>query len=67
MASKRRLRRKACEGKIRHEDKVTADRHAAWARWRSKSHIAAYQCPHCGGFHIGHPSRRNAIKRRAMA
>jgi len=66
VASKRRLRRKACDGKIRHEDRATADRHAAWACWKYKAKIAAYRCPHCGGYHVGHPPRRALAARRRV-
>jgi len=54
MASKRRLRRKACEGKVRHLDLASAWEAARVAAQRSGDIIHAYRCQHCGGFHIGH-------------
>lgn len=55
MASKRRLRRKACEGKRRHADEAGARVEVAKARVRG---LHAYQCPHCSGWHVGHPPAR---------
>ena len=58
MASKRRLRRRACEGKIRYASLVqarTAIYHQA-DKWRGR--MSAYKCPHCGHIHIGHTPRR---------
>lgn len=59
MASKRALRRKACQGKVRHADAGGA--YAAMRKLgRAKpdlapgSVIGAYKCRFCGGWHIGH-------------
>ena len=53
MASKRRQRRRVCEGKRRHETEA-----AAWAEVnrnpRSNHEHSPYPCPHCGGWHVGH-------------
>lgn len=56
MASKRRIRRKSCDGKIRYD---TAD---AASKGRSSLNRAkgyqgfmnVYRCSFCGGYHIGH-------------
>jgi hypothetical protein len=55
MSSKRRLRRKACQGKIRH-----ATEGVAWCAVRKLGApgMHAYRCPHCGAWHVGH--RRGA-------
>ena len=49
MASKRNLRRRACEGKVRYASKDEAERVGRALR------LHAYACPHCSGFHNGHP------------
>ena len=56
MSSKRRLRRKECEGKRRfatqgeaHTAVQAAQKSATGGRY-----IDAYQCEHCAGWHIGH-------------
>lgn len=56
MASKRRLRRKACEAKIRHATLEGAL--IARKRTPGRYEMIAYKCPHCSGFHIGHPPAR---------
>jgi hypothetical protein len=58
MASKRRQRRKQCEGKARHDGKNHAEYAARIARERSGDDIRAYRCHMCPGWHIGHNSAR---------
>jgi hypothetical protein len=53
MASKRRLRRNACDGKKRHPDKPTALK-VHWAVKRKHGKMRAYQCRWCNGWHLGH-------------
>lgn len=56
MSSKRRIRRKACKGKIRHADAASAWS-ALSALNRNKGYqgpMNAYACRFCGGWHIGH-------------
>ena len=56
MASKRRLRRKACSGKIAY--KTLADamgaRNSMIKRFGLRKVISAYKCEYCGMYHIGH-------------
>jgi hypothetical protein len=59
MSSKRALRRKACDGKVRHADAGGA--HTALKKLaRAKpdhapgSAMGVYRCGFCGGWHIGH-------------
>lgn len=58
MASKRRIRRNKCEGKVRHETMDQAKSAAFRLREHEGYHGAwraqAYHCPFCGGFHVGH-------------
>jgi hypothetical protein len=58
VASKRRIRRKACDGKVRHKDaagaKIAMRKTAHGAAAARTSGLNAYQCPHCQGWHIGH-------------
>lgn len=51
MSSKRRLRRKACEGKVRYL--THADACTVLSRLNRRE-LNAYRCPHCGWYHIGH-------------
>lgn len=66
MASKRRLRRKACTGKVRYETAQAAQHAATAACRRAHAWIVAYGCRFCGGHHIGHPPKnvRQSIKAR---
>lgn len=51
MASKRRIRRKACEGKARH---LTAEHAMIALRKTRQPDMNVYRCRFCGGYHIGH-------------
>jgi hypothetical protein len=56
--SKRRLRRKSCEGKRRYATKQEAES-AAWeAAVRLGEWLHPYACRFCGRFHIGHPTKK---------
>jgi hypothetical protein len=60
MASKRRLRRQSCEGKVRHE---TAG--AAWIaakRTGDGRETKPYRCPFCGLWHVGHLPHRKTTR-----
>ena len=65
MASKRHLRRKQCDGKIKYPDALTAHRSAGVASDRSSGWISSYKCEFCGFYHIGHPPKK--IKRLLVA
>jgi hypothetical protein len=58
MASKRRLRRIACEGKKQYKDVNIANIAAGKAAHRAEQWIRAYKCEFCGRWHIGHPPQR---------
>lgn len=58
MASKRRVRRNGCDGKIRYASKDAADQAARRASKQSGQWISGYGCRFCKGFHIGHPPRK---------
>lgn len=63
MASKRNLRRKSCEGKVRHQNKdgaIIAMKKLNKARGH-QGQLHAYQCPFCGQWHIGHAPGRNGL------
>lgn len=55
MASKRRVRRKSCQGKARH-----ANEENAWKAVRATQDVVhtiglePYKCAFCGWWHIGH-------------
>lgn len=64
MASKRALRRRSCEGKVRH-----ASAGAAHIAALKTPGTHAYRCNFCGSYHVGHaPARiRQAIAARREA
>lgn len=67
MASKRRLRRRSCEGKVRHCEEQQAA--AAAKRLRKVTgnyRIGWYRCRFCKGWHIGRRGRKRWLKIRAM-
>lgn len=62
MSSKRRLRRKACTGKVRHttaEHARVAIREMARAGLPA-SNLEPYGCAFCSGYHVGH--RRGSMR-----
>lgn len=66
MASKRAIRRRACEGKIRHTSRDAALAYMHWSirRFRPPSALNVYPCKFCRGWHIGHkprPKRRRHL------
>lgn len=66
MASKRRLRRKACEGKRRYQSVADAQPHITNLYRRRKAYgtLQAYKCQFCGGYHVGRPPHRRQQRRR---
>lgn len=60
MASKRRLRRRACEQKKRYESKEDATNHGVF------DNLVAYNCPHCHGWHVGRRKQKQirAVRQR---
>ena len=64
MASKRRLRRKSCTGKVRH---ATVQSGQAMLHQLNKSKgyqgpMNVYGCTFCGGCHIGHRPGSGGLK-----
>lgn len=60
MASKRRIRRNKCEGKVRYATREEAIGAACALRRIEKKtgwQAQAYRCSFCGGFHVGHGGR----------
>lgn len=60
MSSKRRLRRKSCTGKQRHDTEAQAVAHALSEFKRSGERLEAYRCRFGAHYHVGHESRRHA-------
>jgi len=58
MASKRRQRRKACDGKVRYKTSKSAHNEAFRRMRESGEWLNSYKCAFCKGFHIGHPPKR---------
>ncbi len=56
MASKRAIRRRACEGKQRYESRGEA------ANACYKPSLHPYQCTFCTGWHVGHRPRRRIVR-----
>ena len=57
MASKRRIRRKACSSKVRHAsraDALTAMHKVIAAGKKHGGRLNVYYCQFCGGYHFGH-------------
>lgn len=55
MASKRHIRRRGCESKIRHEQANHAEGAARSMHERfPHQQFTWYGCHHCGGFHVTH-------------
>jgi len=54
MSSKRHLRRRSCESKIRHADESFAFNHA---KSLGRDYFP-YRCQFCGGWHVGRPNSR---------
>ncbi|HYP49716.1 MAG TPA: hypothetical protein VEQ34_02155 [Pyrinomonadaceae bacterium] len=59
MASKRRIRANACEGKVRH----ISESHAKYACFLEKQRLGEwliyYKCKFCRRWHIGHPPKKS--------
>ncbi len=64
VSSKRRQRRKACQRKVRHDSQAAAA-NAAKVTTGGRHGPHAYHCPHCTGWHIGHPTGRQRHAARA--
>ena len=63
MASKRHLRRRACEGKKRYDTEEDANRAADYIfTYQHDDRADVYRCDHCGAFHVGH-RRREYVRR----
>lgn len=54
MASKRRLRRKACGNKVKHATHDEAILVAHKTARKYKQRLSAYKCKYCGSYHVGH-------------
>lgn len=52
MASKRRLRRQSCDGKMKYESLERATK--AIRKQKTHSTLRAYKCHWCNQYHIGH-------------
>lgn len=58
MASKRRVRRNACTGKVRHRQASHAAYHVKLLRDKGEQSIGYYRCRFCNGWHVGHRPRK---------
>ena len=56
MASKRRIRRRSCQSKVRHAtpDAAQGAIRRLHAQKGYQGRLDAYRCRFCGGFHVGH-------------
>jgi len=57
MSSKRHLRRRSCQGKIRHASQFAALLHIRSFGARLDREVEPYACHFCHGWHIGHITR----------
>jgi hypothetical protein len=66
VASKRRIRRNACTGKVRHasahDGQTAIGKLVRGKGWQGTMNV--YQCPFCHAWHIGHAPRNGALRRR---
>ena len=62
MSSKRRLRRKQCEGKVRHPDRDAALAHifSLVRKGKARGLMSPYKCRWCGAWHMGHKGQVTA-------
>ena len=58
MASKRHIRRKACENKRSYPTLDAAIGASIGLRKRTGDRTSAYRCPFCGRYHHGHTASR---------
>lgn len=60
MASKRRIRRKQCEGKKRYSDKEECEYTMRKVRKKNPSwqRLNTYKCKFCKGWHFGHTPKK---------
>lgn len=60
MASKRRLRRKACTGKVRYGTQEDCDKvmRAVNSKSEVRQRMSAYKCKFCNGWHFGHTPKK---------
>ena len=64
MSSKRAVRRKSCEGKMRH---ATEDAAICAMKKTPSLGLAVYRCPFCGSYHVGHMNKRQRQGRYARS
>lgn len=57
MSSKRGVRRKACEGKIKYPDSASAKK-VIWYMKHKDGWLNVYKCKFCHCYHIGHAPKR---------
>lgn len=71
MSSKRAQRRRSCSGKVKIVEEDSAWRIAKLMTQRHGQMLLPYRCSWCGGWHVGHPSKRalqrHEAQRRANA
>lgn len=62
MASKRRIRRKQCDGKRRHATPEAAAGHRRFIHATAgySGLLNVYRCSFCGGYHVGHGKQKYA-------
>jgi hypothetical protein len=63
MASKRRIKRQMCVGKLQYKNVNDARRAAGQSSQRLDTWIVEYKCKFCGFYHIGHPPKHVRVAR----
>lgn len=53
MASKRRVRRKSCTGKVQHSEVGAVIARKKYVKLFGDK-MGTYKCPFCGKYHVGH-------------
>lgn len=67
MSSKRRLRRKACEGKNKHATREAASVELKLRPRDVRTSLGIYRCRHCSHWHIGHRRGSRFVIRPTLA
>lgn len=65
MSRRQGTAQRGCVGKLAHKDQVAALRHVAGLirAGAHRSSVNAYQCKHCGRWHVGHHPGPRRLRR----
>jgi len=67
MASKRRVKRRSCDGKQAHVSRDAAEAHRQHLFWSGDRSLATYHCKFGDHWHVGHLDGRGRLSAAAKA